>query len=316
MSEVINLIGVDLGGTNIRAGKIVDQKIIQIAKEDTFASGTESEVLNQLFAAVDPCLDSNTKSIGIGVPSIVDVEKGIVYDVVNIPSWKTVPLKDILETRYNVPVYVNNDANCFAMGEKYFGKAKSCKNIVGLTLGTGMGTGLIFNGKLYEGRNCCAGEFGNIPYLNRNFERYCSGEFFSEQKSTSADIAYNKALAGDPLALQLFSEFGFHLGQAVKSILYAYDPEMIIMGGSLTKAYDFFKADMLDAISDFAYQNVLSPEDCGGPWGYENLKEILADPKHEEYQDTKEWLGLDDNDEWDANYFEPEEVNKILKGFK
>ncbi len=107
MSEVINLIGVDLGGTNIRAGKIVDQKIIQIAKEDTFASGTESEVLNQLFAAVDPCLDSNTKSIGIGVPSIVDVEKGIVYDVVNIPSWKTVPLKDILETRYNVPVYVN-----------------------------------------------------------------------------------------------------------------------------------------------------------------------------------------------------------------
>ena len=258
MKSIENIIGVDLGGTSIRAGKVANEKIIQLTKEPTPASGTHSEVLDQLYSVIDSCFDDNTKSIGIGVPSVVDVEKGIVYDVVNIPSWKIVPLKDILESRYKVPVYVNNDANCFALGEKYYGKAKDCKSLVGLTIGTGMGSGLIFNGKLYEGKNCCAGEFGNIPYLNSNFERYCSGQFFSEEKSISAIDAFNQAVLGDQAALLLFSEFGFHMGQAIKSILYAYDPEIIILGGSLTKAYDFFKPAMFGAIQNFDYRNVLT----------------------------------------------------------
>ena len=258
MKNIENIIGVDLGGTNIRAGKVVEEKIIQLTKEPTPATSSQSEVLEKLIAVIDSCFDKNTKSIGIGVPSVVDVEKGIVYDVVNIPSWKIVPLKDILEDRYKVPVYVNNDANCFALGEKYYGKARSFKSIVGLTIGTGMGSGLIFNGKLYEGKNCCAGEFGNIPYLNSNFEHYCSGQFFSEEKSISAVEANNQALLGDQAAIQLFSEFGFHLGQAIKSILYAYDPEIIIIGGSLTKAYDFFKPAMYAAIRNFDYPGVLA----------------------------------------------------------
>ena len=258
MKNIVNIIGVDLGGTNIRAGKVVADKIIQLAKEPTPAAGSQSEVLEKLIAVIDKCFDENTKSIGIGVPSVVDVEKGIVYDVVNIPSWKVVPLKDILESRFKVPVYVNNDANCFALGEKYYGKARSCKSIVGLTIGTGMGSGLIFNGKLYEGKNCCAGEFGNIPYLNSNFEHYCSGQFFSEEKSTSAIETNKRALLGDLAAIQLYAEFGSHLGQAIKSMLYAYDPEIIILGGSLTKAFDLFKPAMLDAIKDFDYPSVLT----------------------------------------------------------
>jgi len=258
MKKIENIIGIDLGGTNIRAGKVVEEKIIQFAKESTPAEGSQSEVLEKLFMVIDSCIDENTKSIGIGVPSVVDVEKGIVYDVVNIPSWKVVPLKEILESRYKVPVYVNNDANCFALGEKYYGKARSYKSIVGLTIGTGMGSGLIFNGKLYEGKNCCAGEFGNIPYLNSNYEHYCSGQFFSEEKSASAVETNNRALLGDPTAVQLYAEYGFHIGQAIKSILYAYDPEIIIIGGSLTKAYELFKPAMFDAIQNFDYPNVLT----------------------------------------------------------
>jgi len=258
MKSVENIIGVDLGGTNIRVGRVVEEKIIQLSKEPTPVTNSQSEVLEKLIAVITSCIDQNTKSIGIGVPSIVDVEKGIVYDVINIPSWKVVPLKDILEGRFKVPVYVNNDANCFALGEKYYGKGKSCKSIVGLTIGTGMGSGLIFNGRLYEGKNCCAGEFGNIPYLNSNFEHYCSGQFFSEMKSTSAIEIQQKALLGDKPAIQLYCEFGFHLGQAIKSILYAYDPEIIILGGSLTKAYELFKPSMLEAIQDFDYPSVLT----------------------------------------------------------
>ena len=269
MKNTENIIGVDLGGTNIRAGKVVEQAIIKTTKEPTPSFGTVDEVLERLFSVVDGCFDENTRSIGVGVPSVVDVERGIVYDVMNIPSWKIVPLKGIMESRYKVPVYINNDANCFALGEKYFGKAQSCKSIVGLTIGTGMGSGLIFNGKLFEGKNCGAGEVGNIAYLDNNYEHYCSGQFFAEEKSVSAFDAFNQAESGDETAIQMFAEYGFHMGQAIKTVLYAYDPEIIILGGSLTKSYEYFKSAMFDAIQDFAYWNVL-----------ENLKIEVSELEH------------------------------------
>lgn len=258
MESTSNLIGVDLGGTNIRAGKIVDNKIVHLTKVSTPSKGDVEEVMDKIYALIDGCIDSATVSIGVGVPSVVDVEKGIVYDVVNIPSWKVVPLKKLLESRYKVPVYVNNDANCFVVGEKYFGKALAYKNIVGITLGTGLGCGLIFNGKLYEGSNCGAGEFGNVAYLSHNVEYYCSGQFFTDEKKVSAVDIFNKAKKGDIKAIQLFDEYGFHLGEALKSILYAYDPEVIILGGSVSQSFDFFKDAMFHALQNFAYSSVLA----------------------------------------------------------
>ncbi len=252
------MIGVDLGGTNIRAGKIANEKIIKLTKASTPGKGSVEEVLEKIFTAVDGCFDASTTSIGVGVPSVVDVEKGIVYDVVNIPSWKVVPLKDLLEKRYKVPVYVNNDANCFVVGEKYFGKAKSYKNIVGVTLGTGLGCGLIFNGKLYEGSNCGAGEFGNVPYLQYNVEYYCSGQFFTDEKKISAVDNFRLAQKGDNAALQVFDEYGFHLGVVLKSILYSYDPEIIILGGSVSNSFEYFKDAMFHALQDFAFSSVLA----------------------------------------------------------
>lgn len=258
MRTTENIVGVDLGGTNIRAGKIVDDKIVHLSKLPTPSKGTIEEVMVQLRGVIDECFDNSTQTIGVGVPSVVDVEKGIVYDVMNIPSWREVPLKALLEERYGVPVFVNNDANCFAVGEKYFGKAKSYKNIVGVTLGTGLGCGLIFNGRLYEGSNCGAGEFGNLPYLFHNVEYYCSGQFFSDEKKVKAIDTYHLALKGDEMALAIFSEYGFHLGASLKSILYAYDPEIVILGGSVSQSFDFFKDSMFAAMQDFAFSNVLA----------------------------------------------------------
>lgn len=258
METTANLIGVDLGGTNIRAGKIVNEKIVHLEKLPTPSRGSVEEVMDQIYAVIDGCFDSDTASIGVGVPSVVDVDNGIVYDVTNIPSWKVVPLKDLLEQRYKVPVCVNNDANCFAVGEKYFGKAKESKNIVGVTLGTGLGCGLIFNGKLYEGSNCGAGEFGNIPYLTHNVEYYCSGQFFTDEKRVKAVEIFQLAQKGDSAALQLFAEYGTHLGEAIKSILYAYDPDVVILGGSVSQAYNFFKDSMYQALQNFAFSNVLA----------------------------------------------------------
>ena len=120
-----NIIGIDLGGTNIRAGKIIGEKIVHLTKLPTPSKGSVEEVVDQIYAAIDDCVDEFSLSIGVGVPSVVDVEQGIVYDVTNIPSWKVVRLKELLEKRYNLPVFVNNDANCFAVGEKFFGKGKT-----------------------------------------------------------------------------------------------------------------------------------------------------------------------------------------------
>jgi glucokinase len=257
MIEPENIIGVDLGGSNIRAGRVIDGKIVKISKDIAPAKGTKTEVLEKLYATIDKCISNETGSIGVGVPSVVDVRNGIVYDVINIPSWKEVALRDLLSKKFNVPVFINNDSNCFVTGEKIYGKGKLYRNIVGMTLGTGLGLGLIINGKLYEGHNCGAGEFGMVPFLDDNFEAYCSGQFFSKIKKVDAVEMHLKAIAGDLVAIQLFQEFGRNIGVAIKSILYAYDPDIIIIGGSLSKAFDLFKTAMFKEIENFAYRNTL-----------------------------------------------------------
>ena len=123
-------------------------------------------------------MSDHIKAIGIGVPSVVDTHTGIVYDVQNIPSWKEVAIAQKMQELYKLPVLVNNDANCFALGEYHFGKGKGTKSMVGVTIGTGIGAGIIINGKLYCGPNCGAGEFGMIGYLDKVVEYYASGQFF------------------------------------------------------------------------------------------------------------------------------------------
>jgi glucokinase len=185
----------------------------------------------------------------------VNVEKGIVYDVQNIPSWKKIHLRDLLREKFNIPVYINNDANCFATGEKYFGKAKNYKNIIGLIIGTGLGAGIIINEELYEGKNCGAGEFGMIQYKNKNFEYFCSGHFFADEFNTTGEKVFLRAKKNEPEALSIFSMFGANLGEVIKIIMYTLDPEIIILGGSISKSFEYFEAEMYKSISGFSFSN-------------------------------------------------------------
>src|SRR5215467_4693817 len=191
------VIGIDLGATNIRGACVNENNISEIRSQRIRSSGTEQEVLEDVFALTDKLIDKKVTAIGIGVPSVVDVEEGIVYDVVWIPSWKEVHLKKKMEERYHVPVYVNNDANCFALGEHYFGKGKGYSSMVGLTLGTGVGGGVIINNKLYSGRNCGAGEFGCVDYLDNVTEHYSSGSFFKNVYGLDGEEVFQKARQGD-----------------------------------------------------------------------------------------------------------------------
>jgi glucokinase len=247
------VIGVDLGGTNVRAGLVEEGRLTDVRSVAVRSQGSEEDVLEDMFSAIDAVMRTDVAGIGAGVPSVIDLKAGIVYDVQNIRSWKKVPLKARLEERYRLPAYVNNDANCFAAGEKYFGKAKPYDHAVGLILGSGLGAGVIANGRLYSGSNCGAGEFGMLPYLDKNFEAYASGQFFERVHGASGRELSGRAERGDERALAIFAAFGGHLGEAVKAICYAVDPEVIVLGGSVSRAARFFQAAMWDAFQSFAY---------------------------------------------------------------
>jgi glucokinase len=198
-------------------------------------------------------MDPGVTGIGIGVPSVVDIETGTVYDVTNIPSWRKVELRSILESHFGIPVRINNDVNCFILGEHRYGVARGFRSVVGLTMGTGLGGGIIINNALYAGHNCGAGEFGLVNYLDENIEAYCSGGFFQKKYHTTALEAYQKAEAADKEALESWREFGFHMGNAIKTVVYTYDPEAVVLGGSLIKAYSFFADSMNRSRMDFAF---------------------------------------------------------------
>ena len=113
----MSYIGIDLGGTKVRAARIIGQSCKTYAESLIPKKGTEKEIIDIIKEIISKLLDKNVKGIGIGVPSLVDQKLGIVYDVQNIPSWKKVLLKDVLESHFNISVFINNDVNCFALGE-------------------------------------------------------------------------------------------------------------------------------------------------------------------------------------------------------
>lgn len=249
------IIGIDLGATNIRAALVQQHALGNILSQRIRSSGTEQEVLEDIFSIIDKLMSDEVTAIGIGVPGLVDAEAGIVHDVVYIPSWKQVPLQKYMEARYGVPVFVNNDANCFALGEYYYGKGKGSDAMIGLAIGTGVGAGIIINRKLYAGANCGAGEFGSAEYLDHTYEYYCSGSFFQNVHGVDGEVVYERATGGEAKALQLYEELGEHLGNCIKMIMYTFDPRLIVLGGSVRYAYQYFEKAMWKQIKTSLFQN-------------------------------------------------------------
>lgn len=246
-------IGIDLGGTNMRIGLVDGDSIVRKEIIPCPADKPEQVVVDALIDLITKYITPAVTGIGVGVPTLVDAERGIVYNAVNIPSWREVHLKEILERRFGVPVAVNNDANCFALGEKCFGAGRHVSSLVGLTLGTGVGAGLVLDGRLYCGRNTGAGEVGELPYRDSNFEAYCSSGFFVREYSTTGRDAAMAARRGDAKALAIWREFGTNLGRLVKAVMFAYDPDAIVIGGGIADAFDLYRDAMKAEVATFPY---------------------------------------------------------------
>lgn len=241
------ILGIDIGGTTISLGLVDKKEVVKKVCVPSFAKDASlNQTLDYLGDRIAEILTPEVEKIGIGVPSVTDPVKGIVYDAVNIPSWQVVPLKEVLEARFGIPVFVNNDANCYAVGAAALVK-EPAHVVVTVTLGTGTGVGIVSDGSLFAGTHCGAGEIGALPYLDSDYESYCSKKFFTSHGVLAKDVSV-AAEAGDPKAQALMKEFGTHLGTFLAVVMYAYDPDYIVLGGGIAYAFPHFQAALWEAL--------------------------------------------------------------------
>ncbi|KPK42414.1 MAG: hypothetical protein AMJ78_02675 [Omnitrophica WOR_2 bacterium SM23_29] len=261
-------LGIDIGGTNIRLGVVDDKgKILLKKRLPTLKEQGKKVVIVRFLKAIDSVIKNSKytiKGIGIGCPGPLDSKKGIVLSPPNLPDWKNVPLREIVKRRFNLPVYLENDANCAGLGENWQGAGKGASSMVLLTLGTGIGSALILNKKLWKGKDGFASEFGHVSINpkgpkckcgNRGcLELYASATavarrmkqtlkkgikskvFKSTKEKITAAKIYQAAKMGDVISKRILDEAGFYLGVAIANIVNALNPEIVVLSGGMTKA--------------------------------------------------------------------------------
>jgi glucokinase len=242
------IIGLDLGGTKIAAaaatpaGRIVSEIIVP-----TEAGKGHEQVIKNIIKAIDTLARSKKSQvgcIGIGVPGPIDFKTGVVIDPPNLPGWKKVNLKKILQKRFKVPVQVDNDANCAALGEALFGAGKKAKDFLYITVSTGIGGGIIINRQIYRGVNGSAGEFGHMIIDPRGYKCGCgnrgdleamaSGTSIKTRSGEDAMAIHIRAQQGDKKALKVIEETGKYLGIGIANLVNIFNPEMVVVGGGLS----------------------------------------------------------------------------------
>ncbi len=278
------IVGVDLGGTNIRAG-VADGngKILIQTSRPTEAEAGPEKVISNIVGAVKSVLHSRGSShiigLGIGSPGPLNSKTGLVFSPANLPGWESVPLRDILEDRLGLPVFLGNDANLGALGEYTFGAGKDYRNLVYMTVSTGIGGGVIDNGKLLEGATGAAGEIGHMtieafgPVCNcgnrgclealasgtgirrRAIERVRAGEAGllkslakGDPESLTAEMVDKAARRGDAAAIELLHEAGVYLGIGTTNLLHLFNPEIVIIGGGVSRSGDLIFKPLLEEV--------------------------------------------------------------------
>ncbi|RYM02203.1 ROK family glucokinase [Sporolactobacillus sp. THM7-7] len=273
MAEIMN-IGVDLGGTTIKmaliddAGSILDKWAIAT---NTIDNG--SHIASDISLSIEKKLaqyhlgQSEVRGIGMGAPGFLDMETGFVYKAVNI-GWENYPLKDELERSMGVPVILENDANIAALGEMWLGAGKGAKNLICVTLGTGVGGGIICNGDILHGVSGMAGEIGHMTVVTRDgapcncgkrgcLETVSSAtgirrlalealdyndsesilrDIFEEKGDITAEDVFNCARKKDPLSSAVADKAANYLGYALGAISIVTNPEKIVIGGGVSHA--------------------------------------------------------------------------------
>ena len=264
-----NVVAVDLGGTLIRSALINEKgEILARAKRETLAQEGPEPVIGRTEACIRD-VSKGAEPISIAAPGPLDPWKGIIHQAPNLPGWREVPLADILHRTFKVPVYLNNDANLAALAEHRFGAGQGVSDLIYLTISTGIGGGIISQGRLLVGAKGLAGEVGHMTLEPEgppcgcggrgHLESLASGPAIArraveeiekgaetsitrlvegEPSKVTAKVVAQAAQEGDPLANSIFKEAGFYIGLGIANLLHILNPELIIIGGGVSKAGD------------------------------------------------------------------------------
>lgn len=253
-------IGIDIGGTKISVTLgTSDGKILARKKIMTRVRSESTACVQEIFASIRQIFHEfklspkNILGIGVGAPGAVDSKKGILPRSPNLPGWAGIPIRRILQKQFKLPAYVANDANAAALGEAVFGAGKKVKDLIYITVSTGVGGGLILNGQIYEGSGFVAGEIGHISVVpeGRNcrcgrrgcLEAYASGTAiaydYNEARKRKVDGAKEVGLAacsGDKTATESYRRAAYYLGIGLANLMNVLNPEAIVIGGGVLKS--------------------------------------------------------------------------------
>jgi glucokinase len=279
-------IGVDLGGTNLRIAAVSGQgQLLEKVTLGTKVALGRDHVINEMCDAIQR-LSAKYKEkgtflgAGIGVPGIIDMPTGMLRKSANLPGWEEYPVRAEIERRLGARVVLENDANVAALGEQWLGAARGVPNMAVVTLGTGIGGGIVVGGKIWHGMNGMAGEFGHVtiepegvpcPCGNHGCaERYASasaimrmareaiatGSAPSLARAASSDAEfgaksiYNLAIQGDVHARRIFRSFGRYLGILLAGLINVLNLDMFVVGGGVSSAWDAFAPNMFEELRE------------------------------------------------------------------
>ena len=265
------IVGVDLGGTKIDA-VLSDSSGNIVARElaETRAGEGPDAVIARIVAAIKKVsADTNVAGIGIGAAGVFDIKTGVVTFSPNMPGWHNVPFRDIVQREVGIATFVDNDATVAALGEYKFGAAKGIAHFVCVTVGTGIGGGIVTNGEIYRGISGSAGEIGHMTIdingprcgcgNNGCWEALASGTAlereataklragtkttiprFAKEGGTkiNAKSVYLAAKEGDPLANELITQLGFYLGVGLANLVNIFNPQLIVISGGVSRMGD------------------------------------------------------------------------------
>lgn len=270
MSES-QVIGIDFGGTSVKLAVLEGGELLtnvhRIRTQEYHGPDSLIDKIVEVIADVKKEFP-DVAAVGVGVPGAVDYGKGITYNLTNVQGWNDVALSEILAQKTGLPCVLDNDANCMAFAEWKFGAAQGTENAVCVTLGTGVGGGLILNGRVYRGATYAAGEIGQMsvdyrgvagPYGNSGaLERYIGNKQITEMaaemyRAAGRDVpdphtpeAIAKlAEAGDETAIEVWEKVAEYLANSLMSIVYLLNPEIIVIGGGVSEAGDLLFEPLL-----------------------------------------------------------------------
>lgn len=284
MKEIV--IAVDLGGTNLRTAAIDDGGTVLFQTKRATPRNAEraAEIVRAIVESVaecrDNCADFQINAIAAAVPATVGVARGAIIKAPNLPALNDFPMARALENELGVKAFLENDANAAAVGESWLGASKGCVDSIMVTLGTGVGGGIIVDGKILRGRDGTAGEIGHIsvePFgapcgcgsrgcleqyasasaivrIAKELEACFPNSKLNKNSSLAAHDIYKAGAEGDELALEVFRLTGFYLGVALAGLINVLNPQKIVVGGGASAGWKLFLPHLKRTIDECAYR--------------------------------------------------------------